>query len=302
MKTPTPALPGQRTPKHGISQHRSTKTFVAAVTLIIGALGGTGAQAEQEAKPLTQGVKTESGLGIDFAKIQSNCVQIAGLKVGSRVQWKGCRLERAGFFGTIGLLDFYFANYCLTSAGEACAAQAQVLFSNRAYRPEAVARSFRVDPAGTRYDDPLMIGSPDQNLLATNVHYKGKKQAELNYAVWSGTEWTGVDTVSWHQELPRQLPDGAMVRLSAHVQPDPTTLSMRLPLFQKSRSGTWSALHRDAELNFAVEGTRMVVSTMTVTKLDTSTTKLPQTASGSVPSMKPLDQARVQVASLPIDQ
>jgi hypothetical protein len=302
MKKSTPALPGQRIPKHGSRQHKATTCSAAAVALIIGLLGGTGAQAHQEAKPLTQPVKTESKLGIDFAKIQSECVQIAGLKVGSRVQWKGCRLERAGFFGTIGLLDFYFANYCLTSTGEGCAAQAQVLFSNRAYRPEAVAKSFRVDPAGTRYDDPLMIGSPDQNLLATNVHHKGKKQAELNYAVWSGTEWTGVDTVSWHQELPKQLPDGAMVRLSAHLQPDPTTLSMRLPLFQKGRSGTWVALHRDAELNFAVEGTRMVVSAMTVTKPDTSTTKLPQTARSAVPSMKPLDQARVQVVSLQIDQ
>jgi hypothetical protein len=272
------------------------------VTLIIGALGGTGAQAEQEAKPLTQAAKTEAGLGFDFAKIQSSCVQIAGLKVGSRVQWKGCRLERAGFFGTIGLLDFYFANYCLTGAGEACAAQAQVLFSNRAYRREAVAQSFRVDPAGTRYDDPLMIGSPDQNLLATNVHYKGKSQAELNYAVWSGAEWTRVDTQAWQQALPGQLPAGTMVRLSAQEQPDPTTLSMRLPLFQKGRSGSWSALHRDAELNFAVEGARMVVSTMTVTKPDTNATKLPQTARGAVPSMKALDVARVQVASLPIDQ
>jgi hypothetical protein len=147
-----------------------------------------------------------------------------------------------------------------------------------------------------------MIGSPDQNLLATNVHYKGKSQAELNYAVWSGAEWTRVDTQAWQQALPGQLPVGTMVRLSAQVQPDPTTLSMRLPLFQKGRSGTWSALHRDAELNFAVEGTRMVVSTMTVTKPDTNATKLPQTARGAVPSMKALDVARVQVASLPIDQ
>jgi hypothetical protein len=209
---------------------------------------------------------------------------------------------RAVFVGTIGLQDFYYANYCLTKVGPRCAAQAQVLFSNRAYRPEAMARSFRVDPASTRYDAPLMIGSPDQNLLATTAHHKGSSQSELSYSVWSGADWTSVDTHAWHQALPQQLPSGLMVRLSPQVQPDPTTLSMRLPLFQMGQRGTLNALRSDVHLTFAVEGTRMGVSTMTVTKTDTSMTVLPQTARIAVPSMKPLDEAHVHVANLPNDQ
>jgi hypothetical protein len=93
-----------------------------------------------------------------------------------------------------------------------------------------------------------------------------------------------------------------LVRLSPQVQPDPTTLSMRLPLFQMGQRGTWNAVRSDVQLTFAVEGTRMVVSTMTVTNTDTSTTVLPQTARSAVPSMKPLDGAHVRVASLPKDE
>jgi hypothetical protein len=302
MKQTMQALLAPRTLKPGVRYKKATSCALAAVTLATGILGGTGARAHQEPKPAAQAVKAEASLAIDFAKIQSECVQVAGLEIGSQAQWKGCRLVRAGFVGTIGLQDFYYANYCLTKVGTRCAAQAQVLFSNRAYRPEALARSFRVDPAGTRYDAPLMIGSPDQNLLATTAYHKGSSLAELNYSVWSGADWTGVDTHAWHQALPKQLPSGLMVRLSPHLQPDPTTLSMRLPLFQKGQRGTWNALHSDVQLAFAVEGTRMVVSTMTVEKTDTNSTVLPQTARSAVPSMKPLDGAHVNVASLPKDQ
>jgi hypothetical protein len=93
-----------------------------------------------------------------------------------------------------------------------------------------------------------------------------------------------------------------MVRLSAHMQPNPTTLSMRLPLFQMGQRGTLNALRSDVQLTFAVEGTRMVVSTMTVTNNDTNTTVLPQTARSAVPSMEPLDGAHAHLANLPNDQ
>jgi hypothetical protein len=302
MKQTIQALLAQRSLKHGVRYNKVASSTMVAVTLAIGILGGTGARADQAPKPATQAVKAEAALAIDFAKIQSECVQVAGLEIGSRVQWKGCRLVRAGFVGTIGLQDFYYANYCLTKTGTRCAAQAQVLFSNRAYRPEAMARSFRVDSASTRYDAPLMIGSPDQNLLATTAYHKGSSQAELNYSVWSGTDWTSVDTHSWHQSLPQQLPSGMLVRLSPKVQPDPTTLSMRLPLFQMAPRGKLNALRSDVQLTFAVEGTRMVISTMTVTNVDTNTTVWPQTTRSGLPSMKPLDAAHVHLANLPNDQ
>jgi hypothetical protein len=302
MKQTMQALLAQRPLKPGARHNKTTSYALAAVTLAIGILGGTGAQARQEPKPAVRSVKAEAELAIDFAKIQSECVQVAGLQIDSRAQWKGCRLVRAGFVGTIGLQDFYYANYCLTKTGKQCAAQAQVLFSNRAYRPEAVARSFRVDSASTRYDAPLMIGSPDQNLLATTAYHKGSSHAELSYSVWSGSDWTRVDTQSWHQALPQQLPSGLLVRLSPKVQPDPTTLSMRLQLFQKGQRGTLNALRSDVQLTFAVEGTRMVVSTMTVTNTDTNTTVLPQTARSAVPSMKPLDATHVHLANSPNDQ
>lgn len=302
MKQTMQTLLAQHPLKPGVRHNKVASSALAAVTLAIGILGGTGARADQEPKPAAQAVKAGAALAIEFAKIQSECVQVAGLEIGSHSKWKGCRLVRAGFVGTIGLQDFYYANYCLTKAGTRCAAHAQVLFSNRAYRPEALARSFRVDPASTRYDAPLMIGSPDQNLLATTAYHKGSSQAELSYSVWSGTDWTIVDTHAWHQALPQQLPSGLMVRLSPQVQPDPTTLSMRLPLFQMGQRGTWNAVRSDVQLTFAVEGTRMVVSNMTVTKTDTNTTVLPQTARSAVPSMKLLDGAHVHLANLPNDQ
>ncbi len=302
MKKPMPVLPKQRPTKPSVSQNKAASCTIAAVTLIIGILGGSGAQADEKPKNPTQTVMAGPALAVDFSKIQSECVQVAGLEIGNQAHWKGCRLMRAGFVGTIDLQDFYYANYCLTKVGKQCAAHAQLLFSNRAYRPEARLQSLRIDPAGTQYDAPLMIGSHEQSLLASTVYHKGQTQAELDYSVWLGVDWIRVDTKSWHQALPQQLPNGIMVRLSPHAQPDPKTMSMHLPLFQKGQHGTWIALRSDVQLTFTVEGTRLMASTMTVTNTDITTTVLPQTARSAVPSIKPLVKAHTHVSSRPKDQ
>ncbi len=59
-----------------------------------------------------------------------------------------------------------------------CDRQAMVVFRNRAYKPDAVLEYTRIDPAGPRYEQPLLVGSyarQDQSLLAMSTRLPGQR-------------------------------------------------------------------------------------------------------------------------------
>jgi hypothetical protein len=103
---------------------------------------------------------------VEFARVQEECVQSAEITFGPQGRWQSCTVTRTGFVATIGLQDFYYAHYCLGPTAAGCKRQAQVVFRNRAYRPEAFVEMVRIDPPGTRYDIPLLIGTDTEGALA----------------------------------------------------------------------------------------------------------------------------------------
>ncbi len=168
-----------------------------------------------------------------FAPIQSECMQTSATPFGPQADWKACQLVNSGFVATIGLQDFYYADYCLVKTGNACAQQAQVMFRNRAYRPEAFLDLARIDPPGTTYESPLLIGGQDENVLSTAVLLPGKSQLQRRYFRYEGERWIPIDGKAWLQELRKQLPHGLSTRVSPKdALPDPRTMMLRLPLYR----------------------------------------------------------------------
>jgi hypothetical protein len=200
---------------------------------------------------------------IDFSKIQEECVSTHAVRFGPDSEWKKCRLTRTGFVATIGLIDFYYADYCLIKSGTRCERQAQVLYGNRAYRPEASVYMHRIDAAGTRYETPLLTGSDKQSILTTTAYRPGSRQAQRAYFHLATTGWTEIDSAEWKKELPDKLPAGTTARIPAGAQPDPTTMALEMPLYRKGDRVCCASGGR-AEVSFAVEGARLAIAGVTV--------------------------------------
>ncbi len=171
---------------------------------------------------------------VEFARVQEECVQSAEITFGPQGRWQSCTVTRAGFVATIGLQDFYYAHYCLGPTAAGCKHQAQVVFRNRAYRPEAFVEMVRIDPPGTRYDIPLLIGSDTEGALATGVRFPGKRNIERSYFYRAQDSWEPMDARAWLKDLQARLPAGLSARVvrAQSVLPDPTTMAVRLPLYR----------------------------------------------------------------------
>jgi len=178
---------------------------------------------------------------VEFARVQSECVQSVDITFGPQGRWASCRVTRAGFVATIGLQDFYYAHYCLankagnttTNTAGGCDRQAQVVFRNRAYRPEAFVDMVRIDPPGTGYDIPLLIGSDTESALVTGVRFSDQSEAERSYFIRRQDRWEPIEARAWLTHLPERLPAGLSVRAQSaqSALPDPTTMVVRMPLF-----------------------------------------------------------------------
>ena len=207
--------------------HRAAGSLLAAALLFSGVPAA--AESPEPMLSMPPVLLQPKGEKVDFAPIQERCVQSGQIRFGAGERWSDCRLTRAGFVSTIGLLDFYYAHYCLIDGAtnaKGCDKQAMVIFGNRAYRDEAYAVLQRIDPAGTQYESPLVTGAGDDNLLILSAKPKNDVRPARKYYAWHEALWQPVDEHAWQRELPARLPAGA--RISVNGQPDPQTLSVRI--------------------------------------------------------------------------
>lgn len=192
----------------------------------------SGSAPEWQLRPIEQ-VQVNPKDQVEFARVQSECVQTDVIRFGADGQWAGCRLGNTGFVATIGIQDFFYAEYCLTAVGDACAKQAQVLFRNRAYRPEAFVDMARMDPAGTQYGSPVLIGSDKENVLTTTALLPGKTVQQRRFFRYAQERWIPIDGKAWLQQLRTQLPKGVRVRMQPQdALPDPQTMMLSVPLYR----------------------------------------------------------------------
>ncbi len=156
-------------------------------------------------------IERPAGDVVEFGRIQDQCVQAGPARFGKGMKWAACRLDSARFVSTIGLLDFYAAQYCLVGSSGRCERSALMVFANRAYRPEATLVLHRVDPAGTRYDLPVVTGNDADNLMGVTVRSPGSKVAERSYFYWKDAGWRAVAPEAWKVEALRLLPAGSRI-------------------------------------------------------------------------------------------
>ena len=201
-------------------------TRVLAALFLMAMLGASPLRAQEK-------TSTKSQDEVEFALVQSRCVQTSTITFGPQGRWKDCRLVRAGFVATIGLQDFFYAEYCLLNAGKRCAKQAQVMYRNRAYKNEAFLDVARIDPPGTLYQPPLLVGTDKENVLAMAVRLPGRKNDQRRYFRYAQAQWKPIDSEVWLKDLSTRLPDGLALRtLAQDALPDPQTMTLRLPLYR----------------------------------------------------------------------
>jgi len=250
--TPTPGVAGALLAAQGrLTMKRGTTwlTGLAAMLMLASSFSAVGqahekhvhapGNAEWLQRPLKQ-TQANPADQVEFARIQSECLQTSAIHYGPQNRWTNCHIGQSAFVATIGLQDFFYANYCLIGKGDGCAKHAQVLFRNRAYRPEAFADMVRIDPPGTRYESPLLVGSETENVLATAVLLPGKEHKQRRYFRYVQERWVPIDGKAWLQQLHARLPAGLSVRVQPQdALPDPITMMLSLPLYRgAARAGS----------------------------------------------------------------
>jgi hypothetical protein len=162
-----------------------------------------------------------SGPALEFDRVHNECLQVQGLEFGPGREWAHCSLEHVAFVVTVGLNDFYATRYCLGNKPGVCERRAQVLFANRAYRPEATVAHVDTTDGQNEFLDPVAVMSPDDSqLLVLSLRSQGK--VERRYYTWQARRWVPIDAGKWIADYARQLPAGQrVVRADAPV---PVTL------------------------------------------------------------------------------
>jgi hypothetical protein len=162
-----------------------------------------------------------SGPTLEFDRIHNECVQVPGLEFGAGREWTQCQLEHVAFVATVGLNDFYATRYCLGNKPGVCERRAQVLFANRAYRPEATIAHVDSTDGQNEFLDPVAVMSADgSDLLVLSTRSKGK--VERRFYTWQARRWVPIDAGKWIGEYARQLPAGQ--RVVQAEAPVPVTL------------------------------------------------------------------------------
>lgn len=184
--------------------------------------------------PLSVGAA--QGGAVKFDDLFHDCQQVGDIRFGAGERWASCRVLHHGFVATIGIDDLFYTEYCLQDVRKQCGAKAMVVYRNRAKHPDAVAEIVSIDPRGTRYDLPMMIGEDGADMMVLGSRKPGERVAQRRYLQHHAGTWHEMDIRSWQAELTQHLPAGVTARLNASANtPDPQTLALRAPLF---RAGT----------------------------------------------------------------
>ncbi len=182
------------------------------------------------------GVRAGQGEVVKFDDLFHDCQQVGAIRFGAGERWASCRVLHHGFVATIGIEDLYYTEYCLQDARKQCAAKALVVYRNRAKYPDAVAEIVRVDPRGTRYDMPMMVGEDGADMMVLGARKPGERVAQRRYLQYHAGAWHEMDIHSWQGGLKQHLPAGTEARLPAAANaPDPQTLALSAPLFRAGK-------------------------------------------------------------------
>lgn len=177
-------------------------------------------------------VERPQGDTVQFADIQERCVQAGQVRFGPGQRWSDCRLMRARFVSTIGLLDFYHAQYCLIRSGNKCDRHALVVFANRAYKDDATLVLERFDAPGTIYADPLVTGSMLDNLLVLSARQPGQAFSR-EYRYWQQAAWRPVPGDAWKNLALAHF--GVGTRIKGAVMPDAESMAVRVEVQEPGR-------------------------------------------------------------------
>lgn len=194
--------------------------------------------------------------GVPFDKIQSECVRAGTVASAALEKSATCAVTKGRWFSTIEYDDFYQAQYCLRArAGtDTCQQHGLLLFANRAYTPTARLALERIDPAGTRYDDPQVYVTVHAYVLGLTVR-PAEGAAQTSYYRWQNDRWQAIDTSSWQATVAQRLPPGS--RIVTAVPPDFETLRGRIDVFRAGDPACCAGAV--AEIDFELAGDRLAV-------------------------------------------
>lgn len=168
-----------------------------------------------------------------FAGVQEECAQVGNITFGSNGRWASCRVTRGRWIATLDFMDLYQAQYCLgknvSKNVDTCDQRALVIFSNRAYTPDAKALVVRIDEGTTEYDDPMVVASGDESIMSVSAHNSAGILAK-SYYLWRTDRWVAMDAQGWLNGLYLHLPNGTSARRVAW--PDLETMSAQVSLFR----------------------------------------------------------------------
>lgn len=196
-----------------------------------------------------------------FEGVQEHCAQAGKIKFGANAKWSDCRVTRGRWVATLDFIDMYQAQYCLGKSAGGCDRRALTLFGNRAYTPKAKVMLQRVDPAGTEYDDPLVIQTKYGDILTLSARLPDGNQSKSYYR-WQSGRWKPVEARGWLRDLARQLPKGEVIKAQA-VWPDVDSMSAQAKLY---RTGGSAASDQVAKVELSVAKDRFTVKKVTLTQ------------------------------------
>jgi hypothetical protein len=170
-----------------------------------------------------------------FEKVQKQCVDVGEIRVGESGRWAECSVTKARWFATNDYLDLYQVQYCLGKDSVGCDERALLVFSNRAYTPEARLLLSRIDSGATEYDDPVAVVNDHGRFMMLSARSPGAP-AEKSYYLWRKDRWLALDARSWVRDLTKRLPKGATLK-TADVWPDIETMSAQATVYRQGDAG-----------------------------------------------------------------
>lgn len=165
--------------------------------------------------------------------VQEECSQVGEISFGPGQRWANCQVTRGRWVSTIDLVDMYQAQYCLGSHPDNCERRALLLFGNRAYTPMAKLMLQRLDPAGTEYDDPLVIKNEYGRILTVSVRLPDGSRNK-QYYLWQAGGWVPIDSQAWLNDLAKRLPAGSTADQVG--LPEVDTMSAQATFFRPTRA------------------------------------------------------------------